>query len=45
MNIGISTKSLIVMKEIKKEIQKVEYITQYEAIDGTMFNDAEECKR
>lgn len=33
------------MKEIKKEIQKIEYITQYEAIDGTKFNTAEECRR
>lgn len=33
------------MKEIKKEIQKIEYITQYEAIDGTKFNTVEECRK
>lgn len=33
------------MKEIKKEIQKVEYVTKYEANDGTIFNDANECRK
>lgn len=33
------------MKEIKKEIQKVEYVTKYEAIDGTIFDSYEECKK
>ena len=33
------------MKEVKKEIQRVEYITQYEAADGTLFNDANECRK
>lgn len=33
------------MKEIKKEIQKVEYKTLYIANDGTEFESAEECKK
>lgn len=33
------------MKEIKQEIQKVEYITKYEATDGTLFDDANECRK
>lgn len=31
------------MKEIKEEIKT--YITKYEAIDGTMFNNKEECEK
>lgn len=33
------------MKEIKEEIIKKEYSIKYEAIDGTIFNDAQECKK
>lgn len=33
------------MKEIKEEIKRVEYITKYEAIDGTLFEDANECRK
>lgn len=33
------------MKEIKKEIQRIEYITKYEAADGTLFDDADECRK
>lgn len=33
------------MKEIKQEIQKVEYVTKYEATDGTLFDDANECRK
>jgi hypothetical protein len=33
------------MQEIRKEIKKIEYITQYEAIDGTIFDSAAECEK
>lgn len=33
------------MKEIKQEIQKVEYVTKYEATDGTLFDDVNECRK
>lgn len=33
------------MKEIKQEVQKVEYVTKYEATDGTLFDDADECRK
>lgn len=33
------------MKEIKQEVQKVEYVTKYEATDGTLFDSADECKK
>lgn len=33
------------MKEIKQEVQRVEYITKYEATDGTLFDDANECRK
>lgn len=33
------------MKEIKQEVQKVEYITKYEATDGTLFDNADECRK
>lgn len=33
------------MKEIKQEVQKVEYITKYKATDGTLFDDADECRK
>lgn len=31
------------MKEIKKEKQHIEYVTVYQATDGTEFTDREEC--
>ena len=33
------------MKEIQEEIIKKSYVTKYEAIDGTIFEDREECKK
>lgn len=33
------------MKEIKQEIKRVEYVTKYEATDGTLFDDANECRK
>lgn len=33
------------MKEIKQEIQRVEYVTKYEATDGTLFDNADECRK
>lgn len=33
------------MREVKQEIIKVEYVTKYEAIDGTIFDNIEECKK
>ena len=33
------------MKEIKEEIIKKEYKITYEAIDGVLFNSAEECAK
>ena len=33
------------MKEIKKEIIHKSYVTKYEALDGTIFESAEECKK
>lgn len=33
------------MKEITKEIQKIEKCTVWEAVDGTTFNSREECKK
>ena len=32
------------MKEIKKERQKIEIYTLYEAVDGTKFTDKEACE-
>ena len=33
------------MKEIQEEIIKKSYVIKYEAIDGTIFEDREECKK
>lgn len=33
------------MKEIKEEVIHKSYITKYEALDGTVFDDSEECKK
>lgn len=33
------------MKEIKKEIVQKSYVIKYEANDGTIFNDAKECRK
>ena len=33
------------MKEIKKEVIHKSYVTKYEALDGTIFESAEECKK
>ena len=33
------------MKEIKKQIQRTETIIRYEAVDGTIFPNREECER
>lgn len=32
------------MKEIKEEIIKKEYVTRWEAVDGTVFESKEQCK-
>lgn len=33
------------MKEIVKEVTRTEKITEYEAIDGTVFESCDECKK
>ena len=33
------------MKEIKEEVIHKSYVTKYEALDGTIFESAEECKK
>ena len=33
------------MKEIKQEVKKTETIIRYEANDGTIFDDRDECKK
>ena len=33
------------MKEVKKEIEHIDYITMYQATDGTEFNSKEECAK
>ena len=33
------------MKEIKEEIIHKSYVTKYEALDGTVFDSSEECKK
>ena len=33
------------MKEIKEEVIHKSYVTKYEALDGTVFDDSEECKK
>lgn len=33
------------MKKIEKEITRIERITEYEATDGTVFKNEEECKK
>lgn len=33
------------MKEIKEEVIHKSYVTKYEALDGTVFDSSEECKK
>lgn len=33
------------MKEIKEEVIHKSYVTKYKALDGTIFDDSEECKK
>jgi hypothetical protein len=33
------------MKEIKEEVIHMSYVTKYKALDGTVFDDSEECKK
>lgn len=33
------------MKEIKEEVIHKSYVTKYEALDGTVFDDSEECEK
>jgi hypothetical protein len=33
------------MKEIKEEVIHKSYVTKYKALDGTVFDDSEECKK